>query len=131
MTVWSSLYILATRLLNSSQGLIAQFNLLSHSTSDELCVQFETDINKLYIEAVFTVEVDLIAQVQLDEHRPGRHLVAPIVVVPSEAGVEVGLLDHVVVLVEVDEAAGVLGVVVGVEGEGDLVDPGHLTGEHS
>ena len=67
---------------------------------------------------------------QSEEHRPGRHLVAPVVAVTPSGGVDIGLLSHLPVLEEVDEAAGVLGVVVGVEGDGDLVDPGDLTAEH-
>ena len=82
-------------------------------------VQLEADINELDVEAVFAVEIDLVALAQSEEHRPGRHLVAPVVAVAPSGGVE-----------EANEAAGVLGVVVGVEGDGDLVDPGDLAAEH-
>ena len=84
-------------------------------------VQLEADINELDVEAVFTVKVDLVSLSQSEEHRPRRHLVAPVVPVTSSGGVNIRLLGHLPVLEEVDEAAGVLRVVVGVEGDGDLV----------
>ena len=94
-------------------------------------VQLKANVDKLNVEAVLTVEVDCVTLLQAEEHRPGGHLVAPVVVVSPKAGVEVGLLHHDAVLVQVDEAACVLRVVVGVKGHGDLVDPRHLAGEHT
>ena len=84
-------------------------------------VQLKADIDELDVEAVFTVKVDLVPLAQSEKHRPGRHLVAPVVAVTPSGGVDIGLLCHLPVLEEVDEAAGVLRVVVGVEGDGDLV----------
>ena len=94
-------------------------------------VQLKANVDKLNVEAVLTVEVDCVTLLQPQEHRPGGHLVAPVVVVSPKAGVEVGLLHHDAVLVQVDEAACVLRVVVGVKGHGDLVDPRQLAGEHT